>query len=108
ETLFHRGERCGNFYYLDSGAVKLFRISPAGQEKIVEIIRPGQTFAEAVMFFAQPLYPVNAEALEGTTVTASASETFLVLLRESRDTCMRLLGKLSMGLQGRRNELDGL
>ena len=108
ETLFHMGERCGNFYYLDSGAVKLFRISPAGQEKIVEIIRPGQTFDEAVMFFAQPLYPVNAEALEDTTVTAFDSATFMGMLRESTDTCIRLLGTLSMRLHHRLNEIDSL
>jgi CRP-like cAMP-binding protein len=108
ETLFHMGDQCGNFYYLDSGTVKLFRISPSGQEKIVEIIRPGQTFAEAVMFFAQPLYPVNAEALEDTMLTAFDSATFMSMLRESTDTCIRLLGTLSMRLHHRLNEIDAL
>jgi len=108
ETLFHMGERSSHFYYVDSGAVKLFRISAAGQEKIVEIIRPGQTFAEAVMFFDQPLYPVNAEALERTTLTAFDSATFINMLRESTDTCIRLLGTLSMRLHHRLNEIDAL
>jgi CRP-like cAMP-binding protein len=108
ETLFHMGEQCSHFYYLDSGAVKLFRISPAGQEKIVEIIRPGQSFAEAVMFFAKPLYPVNAEALEATMLTAFDSAAFIDMLRESTDTCIRLLGTLSMRLHHRINEIDAL
>ena len=108
ETLFHMGDPGGSFYYLDAGAVKLFRISPAGQEKIVEIIRPGQTFAEAVMFFARPLYPVNAQALEDSTLTAFDSEIFMSMLRESTDTCIRLLGTLSMRLHHRVNEIDAL
>ena len=108
ETVFHMGERCSNFYYLDAGTIKLFRISPAGQEKIVEIIRPGQTFAEAVMFFAQPLYPVNAEALEDTTLTAFDCAAFMSMLKESTDTCIRLLGTLSMRLHHRINEIDAL
>lgn len=108
ETLFHMGEESRHFYYVDSGAVKLFRVSPAGQEKIVEIIRAGQTFAEAVMFFSRPLYPVNAEALEATTVTAFDSGTFMSMLRESTDTCLRLLGTLSMRLHHRVNEIDAL
>lgn len=108
ETVFHMGERCSNFYYLDAGAMKLFRISPAGQEKIVEIIRPGQTFAEAVMFFAQPLYPVNAEALEDTTLTAFDCAAFMSMLKESTDTCIRLLGTLSMRLHHRINEIEAL
>ncbi len=108
ETLFHMGEVSRHFYYVDTGTVKLFRISPAGQEKIVEIIRAGQTFAEAVMFFERPLYPVNAEALEPTTLTAFDSAVFMSMLRESTDTCIRMLGTLSMRLHHRVNEIDAL
>lgn len=108
ETLFHMGERSNHFYYLDSGAIKLFRVSPAGQEKIVEIIRSGQTFAEAVMFFTQPLYPVNAEALDTCVLTAFDSGVFMAMLHESNDTCIRLLGTLSMRLHHRVNEIDAL
>lgn len=108
ETLFHMGEKSRSFFYLDSGAVKLFRVSPAGQEKIVEIIRAGQTFAEAVMFFKHPLYPVNAEALEATTLTAFDTEAFMAMLHRSPETCIRLLGTLSMRLHHRVNEIDAL
>ncbi|HEX7046800.1 MAG TPA: Crp/Fnr family transcriptional regulator [Gammaproteobacteria bacterium] len=108
QTLFHMGEPSGHFYYLDQGAIKLFRVSPTGQEKIVEIIRSGQTFAEAVMFFTRPLYPVNAEALEATTLTAFDSATFMTMLRESSEVCIRLLGTLSMRLHHRVNEIDAL
>lgn len=108
ETLFHMGDVSRNFYYVDTGAIKLFRLSPNGQEKILEIIRTGQTFAEAVMFFSKPLFPVNAEALENTTLTAFDSATFMKMLRESPDTSIRLLGTLSMRLHHRVNEIDAL
>lgn len=108
ETLFHMGEKSRSFFYLDAGAVKLFRVSPAGQEKIVEIIRAGQTFAEAVMFFRHPLYPVNAEALEASTLTAFDTDAFMAMLHQSPETCIRLLGTLSMRLHHRVNEIDAL
>lgn len=108
EALFHMGDVSRHFYYLDSGAVKLFRLSPAGQEKIVEIIRPGQTFAEAVMFFARPLYPVNAQAVEDSSLTAFDSAVFMQMLHESPETCLRLLGTLSIRLHHRVNEIDAL
>lgn len=108
EALFHMGDRSAHFYYLDSGAIKLFRLSPGGQEKIVEIIRPGQTFAEAVMFFTRPLYPVNAQALEDSTLTAFDSSVFLEMLHQSTDLCLRLLGTLSVRLHQRVNEIDAL
>lgn len=108
ERLFHMGDRSNHFYYLDSGAIKLFRISPAGQEKIVEIIRPGQTFAEAVMFFTRPLYPVNAQTLEDSTLTAFDSGVFMEMLHGSTETCLRLLGTLSVRLHQRVNEIAAL
>lgn len=107
-SLFRMGDRSRHFYFLDSGAIKLFRISPTGQEKILEIIRPGHTFAEAVMFFARPLYPVNAEALEDSRLTAFDSGVFVEMLHESTDACLRLLGTLSMRLHQRVNEIDAL
>lgn len=108
ETLFHMGDPSNHFYYLDAGAIKLFRISPAGQEKIVEIIRPGQTFAEAVMFFTRRLYPVNAQALVHSTLTAFDGGVFLEMLHDSTETCLRMLGTLSVRLHQRVNEIDAL
>lgn len=108
ETLFHMGDVSKHFYFVDQGAVKLFRVSPNGQEKILEIIRTGQMFAEAVMFFAKPLFPVNAEALEATTLTAFDSARFMRVLHDSPETSIRLLGTLSMRLHHRVNEIDAL
>ena len=108
ETLFHMGDVSRHFYFVDKGAVKLFRVSPNGQEKILEIIRTGQMFAEAVMFFAKPLFPVNAEALEATTLTAFDSTSFMNILHDSPETSIRLLGTLSMRLHHRVNEIDAL
>ena len=51
ETLLIRqGQAATHFFLVLEGRVKLFRISVDGQEKVVEIIQAGQTFAEAVMF----------------------------------------------------------
>ena len=50
DTLFTHGQPAERFFFLRTGQIKLFRISPEGQEKIIEILHQGQTFAEAVMF----------------------------------------------------------
>ena len=47
EHLFEAGTQAKVFYFLHSGQIKLYRLSPTGQEKVIEIVRPGQTFAEA-------------------------------------------------------------
>src|SRR5690606_24369462 len=43
-----QGDPAERFYLVQSGKVKLFRISADGKEKVVEIIPAGHTFAEAV------------------------------------------------------------
>ena len=63
EALFFQGDNATNFYLVLSGRIKLFRISPDGKEKVVEIIEVGATFAEALMFMDQPHYPVSATAI---------------------------------------------
>ena len=51
-----------HFYVVIEGQVNLVLYSKAGEEKIVDILGPGQSFAEAVMFMAGPVYPVSAVA----------------------------------------------
>ena len=48
--IFRQGDPAERFYLVQSGKVKLYRISADGKEKVVEIITAGNTFAEAVMF----------------------------------------------------------
>jgi CRP-like cAMP-binding protein len=62
EILFHRGDPCTGFHLILCGQVKLAFISAEGNEKVVEILRPGQSFGEAVMFMEKP-YVVMAQAL---------------------------------------------
>ena len=50
DQVFRQGEPAERFYFMREGLVKLFRLSPEGDEKIIELMRTGETFAEAVMF----------------------------------------------------------
>jgi len=60
--LFDRGQPAQNFFVVLDGQVNLVLYSKTGEEKIVDIIAPGQSFAEAVMFMQAPTYPVSAVA----------------------------------------------
>ena len=55
--LFDRGQPARHFYIVVDGQVNLVLYSKAGEEKIVDILGPGQSFAEAVMFMAGPGLP---------------------------------------------------
>jgi len=52
DVLFRKEQACAGLYLLIEGQVKLFFASPAGHEKIFEIVAPGQTFGESALFQA--------------------------------------------------------
>lgn len=108
ESLFEQGDRAERFYLLLSGQVKLYRLSPAGNEKVIEVVTPGSTFAEALMFLDRPKYPVGAQALSPVTLISIDAHDFSAMLRESVDTCFLLMGDMSQRLRGLIREIDDL
>ena len=108
QRLFSQGDDVNYFYMVHSGKLKLYRVSPDGQEKIIEIIKSGEVFAEALMFMDHPHYPVNASALTQTDLIAIHTKTFKDMLSGSVDTCMKLLGDMSFRLHQLINEIDTL
>lgn len=108
KSLFCQGDEVISFYLVLDGKIKLFRISPEGKEKVVDIVSKGETFAEALMFMDQPNYPVNATALTSCTVLGINSWYFKTMLRESIDTCFLLMGSMSSRLRSLIQEIDTL
>jgi len=107
-VLFQQGGELTDIYLVISGGIKLQRLAPSGDEKVIEIIRPGQTFAEAVLFLGGSRYPVSAVALSPTIVVSIQAETYLKHLNDSNGLCLSLLGKLSQKLHWMVNEVDRL
>lgn len=108
-ALFRQGQPAERLFFLRDGMVKLFRLSPEGDEKIIEIMQPGQTFAEAVMFMGtHGRYPVNAEAVNESRLYAIEQKAFLNLLHESSDACFGLLASMSRRLHMLVNQIESL
>ncbi len=108
ETLFNQGDTARRFFFLRQGRLKLYRLSAQGGEKIVELVRPGEVFANAVMFMQQRTYPVNAEALQESSLYAFDGAIFLDMLRRSPESCFRMLADFSQRMRRQLAEIDGL
>ena len=50
QQLFSQDDKVTSFYMILIGQIKLYRMSPDGQEKIIDIVKSGKVFAEALMF----------------------------------------------------------
>ncbi len=108
QALFEVGDEAKRFFLVHEGQIKLSRLSMNGNEKVIEVVTAGYTFAEALMFSDKPTYPVRASAIGKTRLTAVDSRGFLNLLRESIDTCFRVMGDMSMRLRRMIKEIDDL
>lgn len=99
QTLFRSGERCEEFHVTVIGHVKLFLLSAAGQEKVIDIAGPGHTFAEALMFSGGS-YDVNAQAITGTLVLSVGRSTVVAEIERDPRFSMRMLGLVSRRVHG--------
>lgn len=106
QRLFTQADKVTSFYMVISGKIKLFRMSPDGQEKIIEIVKSGEVFAEALMFTNQIGYPVSSAALAETIVISINANNFQEMLRGSTATCLLLLGSMSFQLRKLIKEID--
>ena len=105
DDVFHIGEPCNEFHVTVTGQIKLYAISPAGQEKIIEIVGPGNSFAEALMFTDKP-YFINAQALTDTLLLSVSKQSVMLEIENDPRFCMRMLAGLSRRLHGLVNDVQ--
>ncbi len=67
ETLFSEGEVGAVFYLLSVGNIQLHKTSSGGRSVVIKVLKPGEVFAEVILFEKKE-YPVTAAALVDSTV----------------------------------------
>ena len=108
EGLFAHGDAANRFFLLRSGCVKLYRLSPEGDEKIMRLIRPSQTFAESILFMDAPRYLVHGDGVEAGELVAFDRDTFLGILQESFATCQAVMAQMTRRIQAHWDEIETL
>src|SRR5579875_81858 len=67
QSIFVEGDPCAGLYVIESGEVKIFRVSPSGREQILAIESAGASIAELPVFDGGN-YPASAAALTKSTL----------------------------------------
>ena len=106
--LLRQGEPATAFYFVISGSVKIYRLTPDGQEKVFDVIGERQAFAEAMMLMDTPNYVACAEAIGPTQLYKLSSHTYMQLLLNNNRLAFALIGRLSVRLHQRLNEIETL
>ena len=104
--VFRKGDSCAGFHIIVYGQVKLAFGASDGSEKVVDILGPGNSFGEAVMFLDRP-YAVFAEALSDSLLLHVGKAAILQELEHSQDFARRMLGGLAQRLHRIVGDLEG-
>jgi len=98
-TVFRTGELCEEFHVVILGQVKLYVTNAAGQEKIIQLVAPGQSFAEALMFLNKP-YILSAQTLCDSLLLSVGKKTVFQEIERDPQFAMRMLAGVSRRLHG--------
>lgn len=108
DCLVQSGGPADAFFVVAEGSVKLSLFAANGDEKVLDIIAPGQSFAEALLFMQAPVYPITATAIADSTVLRVPGASFCAILGENRAACFKMLAHLSARLHVQVREIEAL
>ncbi len=102
EILYKAGDTAENFAIVLTGAFKLVRATPRGEDAIVYFATPGDVIGGLVMLKQNAVFPVSAIALGASTVLAMPKNTYL----EAWISNAKVQAKLNSALYSRMSVLQ--
>lgn len=103
--IFERGAQCKGFHCVVYGQVKLTFVSAQGSEKVVQIVGPGHTFGEALMFMEKP-YIVSADTLNDSFLLHITGQVIFDELETNPRFARRMLAALSRRLHSLMGDVE--
>lgn len=97
-TVFAEGDPGEGFHFIRSGKVKVFKSSEDGKEHILNILGPGDVFAEVLLFNEAP-YPASATAIEDSVIGVIRNRDLEALLVDYPKIAVRIIRVMSKKLQ---------
>lgn len=108
EILFYQQQPAEHVYLLSTGQIKLSLSASNGMEKVIGLVSPGSTFAEAVLFTRARRYPVYATSIGDSSVWAIDGAHYLDVLHRSVDACFSVIRCVTERLHHHVNEIERL
>lgn len=105
--LFREKEQGGAFYILLSGSVKIFTSSAGGEEKILSVINPGNSFGEMSLIDGKPR-SASAQTLETCSVYIIQAVDFLNLMKDHFDITLGIMQELAQRLRNTNEHVHDL
>jgi CRP-like cAMP-binding protein len=94
QALFRQGEPATSFSIIVDGWVKLYRVTPAGDEVVLNVLTRGESFAEAVTS-SSGHYPAAACAVTPARVLTIPADHVVSCIREMPDIAIAMIASTS-------------
>lgn len=98
DVLFNEGEPGEGIWILNRGAVRLIKSDSEGRERLLKIVRPGEVFAEIVLFDGGD-YPATAIAADPGCATVIYNRDAEELMRQHPELAWHFLRAFSRRLR---------
>lgn len=98
EMIYLAGQTGGSLYVINSGKVKITRISSSGKEQVIRILETGEFMGELSIFKSSPLMD-NAEALVDTSMCIIDKSDLKDLLKKYPLISFKIMEELSERLE---------
>jgi len=95
QTIFTAGEQANSFFIILKGWIKLYRISRSGEETVIHVFGPTESFAEAAVFGSRNRYPVNAEAVTKSSLIEIPRSFFIKQIERDSAFALTILASIS-------------
>lgn len=96
-ALFRQGEPALALIIVIEGWIKLYRVTPAGDEAVLNVLTKGESFAEAVTYTAAR-YPASACAVTRSRVVMIPAYHVISCIHEMPDIAIAMIASTSMHL----------
>ncbi|QOZ51764.1 Crp/Fnr family transcriptional regulator [Bradyrhizobium arachidis] len=106
-ALFRQGEQAQAFFVIMEGWIKLYRVTPAGDEAVLNVLTRGESFAEAVTF-TSGRYPATASAVTLARVMMIPADHVVNCIREMPDVAIAMIASTSQHLQRMVQQIEQL
>jgi CRP-like cAMP-binding protein len=98
QVMLRQGEPAHAFFMIVEGWIKLYRVTPAGDEAVLNVLTTGESLTEAVTF-TSGRYPATACAVTRARVVMIPADHVMNCIREMPDIALAMIASTSQHLQ---------
>lgn len=108
EYLFRQGDPADQAYLLTMGAVRVYRWTPEGEEKVLHRFSAGEIVAQAAMFMGHRRYPSYGRAESAVEVWTISREALHQICSHTPEVALRMMQAMSEKVFSLVNRVDQL